>query len=134
MLFKKRSAEDELAELAPYVNKKVREKVISGDYNEKLQLKVDSSKLNNLLETMGSIPDEHYHLLKEEIDRILKNKQSNRIHLISCISSYMAYFEENGGLPKVLSNMTPSQLMLGLYLVCILVDDKFYKYDGSSKS
>ncbi len=127
MFFKKRSAEDELAELAPYVNKKVREKVISGEYDKKLQLKVDSSKINDLLETMGSIPDEHYHLFKEEMGQILKNKQSNRIHLISCISSYMTYFEEKGGLPKTLSNMTPSQLMLGLYIVCALFDDKFYE-------
>lgn len=127
MFFKKRSAEDELAELAPYVNKKVKEKVNPGEYDEGLQLKVDSSKINDLLETMGSIPDEHYHLFKEEMDRILKNKQSNRIHLISCICSYMAYFEEKGGLPKTLSNMTPSQLMLGLYFVCTLFDDKFYE-------
>ena len=127
MFFKKRTSEEDLAELAPYINKKVKEKVNSDSYVEKIQIEADISKIKNLLEVFESLQDEGLQSFQEEMNSIISNKKSNRIHLISCISAYMAYFEKNGGIPKTLKHLTSCQLVLAIYWVCILFDDNFYK-------
>ena len=127
MFFKKRSAEDELAELAPYVNKKVKDMVDSPSYKEKLEVEVGASKVVDVSKLLGSFPDAYYLPFKKEIDSILKHKKSNRILLISCINSYMAYFEQHGGMPKSVKAMTPSQVFLGLYHACVSLDSSFYE-------
>ena len=127
MFFKKRTAESYLLELAPSVNKKVKEKVNSDSYTEEVQLKADVTKIKDILEFLGSFSDQHYSQFKQEMNSVLDSKKNNRIHLVSCINSYMAYFEEHGGMPKPVKEMTPSQAFLGLYHACISQDNNFYK-------
>jgi hypothetical protein len=124
--FKQKTAEEHLQELAMSVTKKVKEKILDGDFDQELQIMADKTKASLMCEILKEDTSDACSYLVYEIGSVIKDHEWNRLHLISCISVFMAYIEQHGVFPKPLRNMSSCEVFLGVYYACINADQEFY--------
>ena len=125
--FKGDDAEIYIEQLAISVNKKLKEHLTLSSELGIAQLQADYNKTEMLSEAFKPGLENYHDPLKRELSRIVCSNEYSKIHLASCISSFMALFEKEG-VPKEISNLSPGEIFYRTYQACIKLDRQFYGY------